>query len=422
MSSATLPTVADVDVAVIGGGPSGLAAATALKEAGVKKVLVLDREPEAGGIPRHCGHPPFGLREFKRVLKGPEYAARLVAQALDAGVEIRPSNSVTAALPDGLLTVATPEGVGQIKARRVVYATGVRETPRSARLVSGARVQGVVNTGALQSLVYLQGRRPFKRPVIIGSELVSFSALMTCRHAGIRPVAMIEAGPSATARWPSAVFPRLLGVSLRTNTKLLKIEGTGKVERVLVTGPNGQEDSIECDGVILTGLFTPEAALARRGHLEVDASTGGLRVDQWGRCSDPAYFATGNVLRAVETAGKSWAEGRLSGQWVAQDLEGRLPEVSAPLSISIDDRRIKYAMPHLICPTDDPRDESGMSEIQLRLTERVSGTLIAKTSAGPIWQRSINSRPERRVAIPIAEIVAQAGGENITFGIKERHK
>ena len=34
--------------------------------------------------------------------------------------------------------------------------------------------------------------KPFERPVIIGSELVSFSALLTCRHLGIRPVAMIE--------------------------------------------------------------------------------------------------------------------------------------------------------------------------------------------------------------------------------------
>src|SRR3546814_11836007 len=63
----------------------------------------------------------------------------------------------------------------------LLLATGVRETSRAARLIGGARPLGVVTTGALQSLVYLAGRRPFERPVILGTELVSFSALLTCR-------------------------------------------------------------------------------------------------------------------------------------------------------------------------------------------------------------------------------------------------
>ena len=71
VNNARLGDGSQVDVAIIGGGPAGLAAATALKSAGVKRVVVLEREAEAGGIPRHCGHPPFGVREFKRVMKGP---------------------------------------------------------------------------------------------------------------------------------------------------------------------------------------------------------------------------------------------------------------------------------------------------------------------------------------------------------------
>src|SRR3546814_18156336 len=82
----------------------------------------------------------------------------------------------------------------------LLLATGVRETSRAARLIGGARPLGVVTTGALQSLVYLAGRRLFERPVILGTELVSFSALLTCRHAGIRPVALVEAHPRITAR------------------------------------------------------------------------------------------------------------------------------------------------------------------------------------------------------------------------------
>lgn len=415
MDSAVVDTTLPIDVAVIGGGPSGLAAACALKAAGVERVVVFEREAQAGGIPRHCGHPPFGMREFRRILTGPEYAARLVAQALAAGVEIRTLATVAKVHPGGTLTVTSPAGMREITARRVIYATGVRETPRAARLISGARVHGVMNTGALQSMVYLKRRRPFARPVIVGTELVAFSALMTCRHAGIRPVAMIEAGPRATARWPSGLYPRLRGVPLRVGTLLREITGTGAVEGIVVTGPDGKEQRIECDGVVLTGRFTPEAALALRGHLEVDTATGGPRVDQWGRCSDPAYFATGNLLRPVETAGRCWAEGRLTGRWVARDLAGQLPGTSKTMHVSLRDPRLKYAMPHRISDAGSP---DGMSEIQMRVTEPVSGILVASTQTGPVWRRALTSQPERRVVVPIAQIVANAGGKNVSFAIE----
>lgn len=405
-----------IDVAVIGAGPSGLAAAIALKQAGVGRVAVLEREPQAGGIPRHCNHPPYGLREFGRILKGPEYAARLVASARNAGVEIHVSITVTSIHGDGLLRLSTPEGVFEITPRRVIYATGVRETPRSARLISGARVQGVVNTGALQSMIYLKHRRPFRRPVIIGTELVAFSALMTCQSAGVRPIAMIEADAIATARWPSAIYPRMRGVELLTNTRLVEIEGDTVVQAVTVANTGGQTRRIECDGVILSGGFMPEVALARCGHLDVDPATGGPVVDQWGRCSDPAYFATGNVLRPVETAGRSWAEGRQTGAWVAQDLAGKLPSHDAkPLRILLGDARIKYAMPQVIYPS---KGAGGMTEIQMRVRERVSGTLIARMQGRPVWQRRLNTRPERRIAVPIGEIISQAAADCVEFTIE----
>jgi flavin-dependent dehydrogenase len=80
--------MAEAEVIVIGGGPAGLGAATELARTG-RHVLVLEREAEAGGIPRHCGHYPFGMREFHRVLRGPDYAAQLVKTARAAGVTIR---------------------------------------------------------------------------------------------------------------------------------------------------------------------------------------------------------------------------------------------------------------------------------------------------------------------------------------------
>src|SRR6266404_1390503 len=75
----------DADVVIVGGGPAGLAAAIELRRRGIERVVVLEREPEAGGIPRHTDHLGFGVRDLRRLLSGPVYAARYVRLARAAG-------------------------------------------------------------------------------------------------------------------------------------------------------------------------------------------------------------------------------------------------------------------------------------------------------------------------------------------------
>ena len=412
-----------IDVAVIGGGPAGLGAATQLKRLGVERVVVLDREPEAGGIPRHCGHPPFGMREFKRFLTGPVYARKLVTTALAAGVELHLSTTVVEARPNGHLLITSNNGLEEISAKRVLYATGVRETPRSARLISGARTQGVLNTGALQSLIYLKNRRPFERPVIIGSELVSFSAIQTCRHANIKPVAIIEPSNKVTARWPTQLFAPLVRVPLHLNTKLISIEGSSRVEAIKVETSSGKKRQIECDGVILTGQFIPESTLARCGHLALDPATGGPLVDQFGRCSDPVFFAAGNLLRAVETAGWSWNEGRACANWINDDLQDKLPSPDKTLTITTSGNLIKYCMPQKISlPSSSlPNSSIGMKNLQLRFLRRAKGDLIVRNQLGEaIKTIRLRAHPERRVLVRIKDLVSGCDGGSLELSFDEQ--
>ncbi len=389
-----------IDVAIIGGGPSGLAAATTLKAAGVARVVVLERESDAGGIPRHCGHPPFGAREFKRIYTGPSYARKLVQTALAAGVEIHCLTTVVQARPEGELLLAVPEGQQVINANRVIYATGVRETPRSARLLGGMRLQGVVNTGALQSMVFLKHMRPFKRPVIVGTELVAISAVSTCSHAGIRPVAMVEPDPRPTARWPFTIYPRLKGVPLHLNTRPVAIHGDKTVSSLEVEDADGTRRHIDCDGVLLSGMFTPESTLGRMGHLEVDPATGGPVVDQFGRCSDPFYFAAGNLLRPVETAGWCWSEGRRTGARVADDLKGKLLKGVQTVPVSVEGPLLKYVMPQRL----NLKISRGKDVLQLRLNDIAKGQIVATSGGEVVGQWQINSRKERRILLAISRL------------------
>ncbi|MCB1755078.1 MAG: FAD-dependent oxidoreductase [Gammaproteobacteria bacterium] len=404
------------DVVIVGGGPAGLSAAIELRAGGVASVLVVDRESEAGGIPRHCNHYPYGLREFHRLMRGPEYARQLVQKAATAGVRIFTGTTVTALLPGPQLQLSNASGLHSISAKRVLLATGVRETSRAARLIGGVKPGGVISTGALQGLVYLDGLKPFQRPVILGTELVSFSAIMTCRHLGIRPIAMIEAGRRITARRPAALYPAFLGIPVYRNTTLLSIEGHSQVSAVHLCTDGGPARRLETDGVIVSGQFRPDASLLRVSHIDVDSATGGPSVDQYGRCSDPDYFAAGNLLRPVETAGWCWNEGRQIGRAIAQSLAGKLPDHSPVLSFSVGSDKIKFVLPQRLArQTSTP----ALPDFQLRLKESARGQITAVSDNTIVAETAINTVPERRITHPLSLIPSGLTGM-LEFNLREK--
>lgn len=388
----------EYDVAVIGGGPSGLAAAQTLRELGVTRVVVLERESTAGGVPRHCGHPPFGAREFHRVYSGPRYARRLVERCMSRGVEILTDTTVVAIGDGAQLHLSTPQGERLLCAQRVILATGTRETSRAGRLIGGDRTRGVVSTGALQSLIYLEGMRPFQSPVILGTELVAFSAILTCRKAGIRPRAIIEPNKRVTARSFSAGLPALLGIPLLKMHEVDSIVGNGRVEAVnVVNRANQTERCIKADGVVVSGCFTPESTLARMAGVDIDPSTGGPMVDQYGGTSNPSVFATGNTLRPVETAGWSWKEGQVVGTVVARDLVDKLVQDEAFVRIDAIDP-VRYVIPQILRM---PPRRAGLTHLQLRVSRPVSGELIVTAGGECLWRERIKVLPERRVLVPL---------------------
>ncbi|TBV06984.1 NAD(P)/FAD-dependent oxidoreductase [Phytopseudomonas dryadis] len=397
-----------VDVAIIGAGPAGLAAAVELREQGVDRVLVIEREAVAGGIPRHCAHPPFGLREYGRILTGPAYAQRNVLAAQRAGVVIRVGHTVTRLGPQGGIELVSPDGISRIQARRVLVATGVRETPRSARLIGGDRPVGVINTGALQAYLYLQRLKPFERPLIVGSELVSLSSLLSCRRAGIAPVAMIERNSRVTARWPLSLFPRLCGVPLHLGAELLAVHGSGRVESASVRMADGSLRHFECDGVLLTGCFVPESSLMRMSGLDIDPMSGGPVIDQYGRCSDPAYFAAGNLLRPVETAGWSYREGRKVASLIARDLLGELPQAGPAIRVACRGP-LKLCVPQRLTPSA----LAGLEHLQLRVNTACSGLLVVRADGREIWSDVRACLPERRLLIALSRLRIPQGTRSL---------
>jgi thioredoxin reductase len=323
-------------VLVVGGGPSGLSAAATLAQAGVGGVEVLEREQEAGGIPRHSVHLGYGLKDLHRMMTGPAYARLCVKNAADAGVSIRTGVSVTGWAGPLTFDVTAPTGLERIKARAVVLATGARERPRAARLVAGSRPRGVFTTGELQQAVYLKNQTIGSRAVIVGAEHVSFSAVLTLAHAGVQVAAMVTEFPrhQTWAAFRIGIRARH-SFSLLTRSRVTRIIGRGRVEAVEVVTGAGRRIRIPCDTVVFTGNWIPDHELARRGGLEMDSGTKGPAVSPDLRTSVPGVFAVGNLTHPVLTADVAALDGRYVAEAVLRHREG-LQGPGATVSLRVE--------------------------------------------------------------------------------------
>lgn len=315
----------NADVLIVGAGPAGLAAAIELRRLGVRDVLVVDREHQAGGIPRHCAHTGFGLGDLRRLMTGPRYA-RYYAQTADtAGADVRTGTTLTGwDLPSGQVdsvsaVLTSPVGIEAARARAVLLATGCRERPRSARLVAGSRPAGVLTTGELQQRVYLQGQRLPGRAVIVGAEHVSFSAMLTLAHAGARVVALVTNQPRHESLTAFRLGARLVWrVPVRTHAAVTEIVGSGQVAAIRVRDDrDGAVTTIPCETVVFTGDWIPDHEQARLAGAQMDPGTRGPAVDTALRTSLPRVFAAGNLVHAAETADVAALGGRHAARQIA---------------------------------------------------------------------------------------------------------
>jgi thioredoxin reductase len=373
----------NTDVLIIGAGPAGLAAATRLRQLDVEKVLVIDRESQAGGIPRHCCHTGFGWFDLRRILSGPTYAHKIVQRAERAGAEIV-TESTAQHWTGGLsLQVTSPTGIKRINARAILLTTGCRERPRAAKLIPGSRPQGIYNTGQLQQLIYHNKLKLGKIAIVIGAEHVSYSAVHTLRSKGIRVAAMITEYQQHQTYPPFYWGARYCyRIPLLCNYKVTNILGSIRVEAIEITSTKtGEKQYLKCDTLVFTGDWIPDHELARKGNITLNKFTRGPEIDQCLRTSKRGVFAAGNLLHGVEKADIAALEGRHVAKCIANFLSTNHWPTNNRIPLQVDPP-LSWISPNIIVPENNA--SLPLNHFTFRVGKFLGKTAIEVTQSGKL--------------------------------------
>ena len=312
-------------VVIIGGGPAGIGTAVGLAKRGVGPVVLIERRAKLGGTPMGYRKKPGGVPTFVewtrgRVVFGEELAGRMAKRLAKTDTEIRLGTQVTKIDPvEKRLTLLGPDGVRELTADAVVLAAGAREqTPAEKGWLAGARTARVGFTRHVTGWLDRHGLLPARKPVVVGSDLIAYSAAAKLRAAGSDEPVMIDRRQSPSAGFFERLFFR----------RWTRPDWSGGVTAAGMKGDRAatgvqSSDGIEWpgDGVMVCGELVPNSELALLGGLAVELPSRQLQLARGQAMSEPGWFAAGNVLGGFHGAQWCYFNGRRLAKRIATFLE-----------------------------------------------------------------------------------------------------
>ena len=338
------------DVAVIGGGSAGLAAALKAHENG-SSVVIFERDEKLGGILNQCIHNGFGLKYFKEELTGPEYANKFVDLVKKQHISVQLNTAVLEIRNGFEIDTISPKGAKTYQVKSVVLAMGCRERGAGAITLAGTRPAGVITAGCAQKLINIYGKMIGKKVVIVGSGDIGLIMARRLRHEGATVVGVWEImkHPSGLKRNIAQCLDDF-NIPLHLAQTVVEVVGKDRVEGVYVAPVNDDfsydlehKQFVECDTVLLSVGLTPENDLLKNMGIKIDNVTNGAEVDENLQTSVKGVFSCGNVLHVHDIVDNVTMEAELAGTNASKFAQGKL-EDNCKVEVK-NGNGVRYVMP-----------------------------------------------------------------------------
>lgn len=321
------------DVAIIGAGPAGLAAAAAARQNGAEKVIIVERDIHAGGILQQCIHAGFGLSYFGEELSGPEYAERFEEKVNQAGIELL-LDTIALEIREKTLVCANKSGLQHIDFGALILAMGCRERTRANLVIPGSRPAGIYTAGTAQRIININGHKVGQEIVILGSGDIGMIMARRLTLNGCKVKAVVEIQPFVAGLIRNKVqCLDDFDIPLLLSHTVVDITGIDRVESVTIAPVDENKDPLmdqaqimECDTLLLSVGLIPENELTREAGIALSPVTKGAIVNQYKQTELPYVFACGNVLHVNDLADNVSLESESAGRYAAMYVNGELPE------------------------------------------------------------------------------------------------
>lgn len=346
------------ELIVIGGGPAGLAAACRAWEDGLRRILVVERDKELGGILNQCIHNGFGLHRFQEELTGPEYAGRFLEMLRATGVQVQLDTMALqlvpgqAGAPHTVHCVSAQHGYQALETAAVVLAMGCRERTRGAIAIPGERPSGIFTAGTAQRYLNMEGYMVGRRVVILGSGDIGLIMARRMSLEGAKVLACVELMPYSSGLTRNIVqCLQDYGIPLYLSHTVTGIRGHDRLEQVTVSRVDeqrrpipGTEMVFECDTLLLSVGLIPENELTRQAGICMDTRTGGAVVYENMETSVPGIFACGNVVHVHDLVDYVSAESERAGAAAAAYVQAARRADGAVLEVK-NGTGVSYTVP-----------------------------------------------------------------------------
>ena len=409
------------DLVIIGGGPAGMAAAVSAYEAGVRDILILERDSALGGILRQCIHNGFGLHRFGEELTGPEYAAKYEKMVDELQIPYMLDTMVIEVSADKTVTAMNREmGIFTVEAGAIILAMGCRERPKGALNIAGTRPAGIFTAGTAQKFVNMKGYMPGHEVVILGSGDIGLimARRMTLEGAKVKAVCELMPYSGGLARNIEQCLNDF-NIPLRLSHTVVNIHGRERLEGVTIARVDENrrpikesEEYIPCDTLLLSCGLIPENELTKGAGIRLDRITNGAVVDGDRETEIEGIFACGNVLHVHDLVDYVSEESAIAGKAAAKHIFGKKNKAVCH-SIKTDGR-VRYTVPQKLTEVVD-------TSVYFRVADVYRDAKIVARDGDKIVisKKKQKLAPAEMEKVELsAELISSLSGEGLSFSIE----